>query len=56
MKCAYCLNETPFDECKKVFLREGRNNWQGPMFICLKCKDYLRGLFKYDKIKQKKGE
>jgi hypothetical protein len=47
MQCGYCFHEKPANDFKKVFLRDGLRSWQGPMFICSQCKNYLRGLFKY---------
>ncbi len=47
MQCAYCFHTNFSDDFVRVFLRDGLHSWQGPMNICLQCKNYLRGLFKY---------
>jgi len=50
--CNWCFGTYP--EVKLVQVREGKNKWQEPIYICVNCRKHLIGQFRY--VKEKKND
>ena len=48
-RCGYCWNNDNHENLRMVVIRQTDNKWSPPKLICPKCRDYLRGYFKYYK-------
>ena len=47
--CNWCYGLHP--DVKLVQLREGRNKWQPPIYMCKECRKHMFGFFRYVKEK-----